>query len=73
MNRAMTQPMNTLSTHVLDTAHGKPAAGMALILSDAGGTVLFSGHTNNDGRCRRRMRGAIACLSPWRNIIATPA
>ena len=51
MSRALNQPMSTLSTHVLDTAHGKPAAGMALILSEAGGAVLFSGHTNEDGRC----------------------
>ena len=51
MSPTMSQPMSTLSTHVLDTAHGQPAAGMALTLSDAGGAVLFSGHTNADGRC----------------------
>ncbi len=43
--------MSSLSTHVLDTAHGKPATGIALILSDADGAELFSGHTNEDGRC----------------------
>lgn len=43
--------MSTLSTHVLDTAHGKPAAGVALTLAQADGTVLFSGITNADGRC----------------------
>jgi len=43
--------MTTLSTHVLDTAHGRPAAGMALALFDEYGTVLFRGVTDGDGRC----------------------
>lgn len=43
--------MTTLSTHVLDTMHGRPAAGMQLWLEDAVGTVLFAGETNADGRC----------------------
>jgi 5-hydroxyisourate hydrolase len=43
--------MSTLSTHVLDTAHGHPAAGVALILARADGTVLYQGFTNADGRC----------------------
>lgn len=43
--------MSTLSTHVLDTAHGCPAAGVALSLSDGTGAVLFEGTTNADGRC----------------------
>jgi len=43
--------MSTLSTHVLDTAHGRPAAGIALTLSQADGAVLFTGQTNDDGRC----------------------
>ena len=43
--------MTTLSTHVLDTMHGRPAAGVALRLEDAGGAVLFTGETNGDGRC----------------------
>lgn len=43
--------MTTLSTHVLDTAHGIPAAGVALTLRYAAGAVLFSGATNADGRC----------------------
>ena len=41
----------TLSTHVLDTTHGRPAAGVALRLSTAAGEPLFSGVTNADGRC----------------------
>ena len=43
--------MTTLSTHVLDTMNGKPAAGMQLWLEDADGEALFAGETNADGRC----------------------
>jgi len=43
--------MSTLSTHVLDTAQGRPAVGVPLQLSSADGTELFSGQTNADGRC----------------------
>lgn len=42
--------MSTLSTHVLDTTHGLPAAGVAVLLSCAG-QVLLQAHTNADGRC----------------------
>jgi len=40
----------TLSTHVLDTAHGRPAAGMAIGLFGPDGTVV-AGLTDGDGRC----------------------
>ena len=43
--------MISLSTHVLDTARGRPAAGIALTLARADATVLFDGHTDADGRC----------------------
>lgn len=43
--------MNSLSTHVLDTAHGIPAEGVAIALVAEGGTILFTGQTNADGRC----------------------
>jgi len=40
-----------LTTHVLDTAHGRPAAGMALTLTRlADGAVLVHTVTNADGR-----------------------
>ena len=42
--------MSSLSTHVLDTMHGCPAAGVAVRLV-AGGAMLFQGETNTDGRC----------------------
>ena len=41
--------MSSLSTHVLDTAHGRPAAGVAVTLSGAAG-MLFAGTTDADGR-----------------------
>lgn len=46
--------MAKLSTHVLDTTHGKPAAGVAIELyrlDQAGRTLLTSAATNVDGRC----------------------
>ena len=44
----------TISTHVLDTAIGRPAAGVPLVLSrlSAGAWIeAGSGTTNADGRC----------------------
>lgn len=42
--------MTGLTTHVLDTTHGRPAAGVALrLIRD--GKVLASTRTNADGRC----------------------
>lgn len=43
--------MSSLSTHVLDTTHGRPAAGVSLTLRDVDGVVLFAGTTDADGRC----------------------
>lgn len=40
----------SLSTHVLDTARGTPAAGMAVALLDAGQNPLAERVTNDDGR-----------------------
>lgn len=42
--------MSGLTTHVLDTAHGRPAAGMAVRLF-RGGELIAQGTTNADGRC----------------------
>ncbi|WP_342114391.1 hydroxyisourate hydrolase [Pseudoduganella sp. OTU4001] len=46
--------MGKLSTHVLDTAHGKPAAGVRVALyalAGSGRTLLKEDVTNADGRC----------------------
>lgn len=46
--------MGRLSTHVLDTAQGKPAAGVAITLvridADDSRTILVETRTNADGR-----------------------
>ena len=42
--------MGTLSTHVLDTAAGRPAAGIAVTLARRDGTQLDRGVTDADGR-----------------------
>ncbi len=47
----MTVSTRSLSTHVLDTASGRPAAGMRIVLTRlADGQVLADRHTNADGR-----------------------
>ncbi|WP_027135746.1 hydroxyisourate hydrolase [Geminicoccus roseus] len=47
--------MGRLTTHVLDTAHGRPARGMALalyrILADGNRQLVAERRTNADGRC----------------------
>jgi 5-hydroxyisourate hydrolase len=42
--------MGQLSTHVLDTAHGRPAGGMAVRLSRSDGSLLKAFVLNADGR-----------------------
>ncbi|HEY3530806.1 MAG TPA: hydroxyisourate hydrolase [Nocardioides sp.] len=42
--------MPTLSTHVLDTARGRPAAGVPVHLLDASGEALADAVTDDDGR-----------------------
>ncbi|MEO8408026.1 MAG: hydroxyisourate hydrolase [Oxalobacteraceae bacterium] len=46
--------MSRLTTHVLDTAHGKPGAGIKIALYkivDNAKQLLLSTITNQDGRC----------------------
>jgi 5-hydroxyisourate hydrolase len=44
--------MTTLSTHVLDTERGAPAAGVHVELFRADGTLAGDGVTDEDGRIR---------------------
>ena len=48
--------MTGLTTHVLDTAQGRPAVGVELRLWHEG-RLLFSGATNEDGRCPGLLSG----------------
>lgn len=43
--------MAGITTHVLDTAKGRPAAGVRITLK-RGGEVIFAGATDDDGRAR---------------------
>jgi 5-hydroxyisourate hydrolase len=43
----------TLSTHVLDTSEGRPAAGVKVSLYDASGAAIGAGVTDADGRVGR--------------------
>jgi 5-hydroxyisourate hydrolase len=42
--------MGTLSTHVLDTALGRPAAGVGVVLETVAGEAIGDGITDGDGR-----------------------
>jgi 5-hydroxyisourate hydrolase len=42
--------MSHVTTHVLDTARGRPAAGVDVVLADGTGTELARGTTDDDGR-----------------------
>jgi 5-hydroxyisourate hydrolase len=45
--------VSTVTTHVLDTALGRPAAGVAVRLERADGAAVADGITDADGRVRR--------------------
>ena len=51
--------MTSLSTHVLDTMHGRPAAGLTVALSGPDGEIA-RGRTNADGRCPELVAGSLA-------------
>ena len=42
--------MGTLSTHVLDTSLGRPAAGVGVVLESRDGAVVGEARTDGDGR-----------------------
>ncbi len=55
----MTSHMTKVSTHVLDATSGRPAAGVAVTLSSADGTVLAEAATDDDGRIDELYRGGL--------------
>ena len=69
-----TTRMGRLTTHVLDTAHGTPAGGMAVALlrRDGGGYVqVLATTTNADGRCDRPLlEGATLTAGRYRLVFA---
>ena len=60
--------MGKLTTHVLDTYHGTPAAGVAIELTRIGPAreSLVRTATNADGRCEAPL------LSGERSLVAVP-
>jgi 5-hydroxyisourate hydrolase len=46
----MSMAASHVTTHVLDSATGKPAAGVLVALEDAAGATLASAATDDDGR-----------------------
>ncbi len=61
-----------LTTHVLDTATGKPATGLPLTLmrvEDGVATVLARFHTNEDGRCDAPLLAEAALLPGMYEIV----
>lgn len=53
--------MSSMTTHILDTALGRPASGVPLILAKAGGGGWKSvgrGMTDIDGRCKILLKDA---------------
>ena len=58
--------MAKLSTHVLDTVHGTPAAGVLIelfALDGASARLLVSVHTNTDGRSAQPLLEGMAVTS----------
>jgi 5-hydroxyisourate hydrolase len=52
--------MTSISTHVLDTAEGRPAAGVPVELQDASGSTVAAGVTDDDGRVASLADGLVA-------------
>jgi hydroxyisourate hydrolase len=55
--------MSVITTHVLDTVLGKPAAGISVRLEQKNAgqfAVISTGITDNDGRCRNLSQNAVA-------------
>jgi 5-hydroxyisourate hydrolase len=66
--------MSGISTHVLDTARGKPAAGVAVTLevaADGGWRELARGTTDVDGRVATLLPGGAPAAGEYRLRFAT--
>jgi len=61
--------MAAITTHILDTSLGKPAAGVRVELhrnSDGEWITVGAGSTNDDGRAKELMGGAALSAGTWR-------
>lgn len=69
--------MSGITTHVLDTARGKPAAGVAITLeirTEDGWRALGNAATDPDGRARRLLPDGVALITgTYRITFATAA
>jgi 5-hydroxyisourate hydrolase len=61
--------LGRLTTHVLNTAHGVPAAGMAVRLMDGSRVVIVDTETNADGRCEAPLLDGLT-FKPGKYILA---
>ena len=55
--------MSTLSTHVLDSARGRPASGVGVRLESSDGAEIATGRTDADGRITDLVSDALAAGS----------
>jgi len=63
-----------ITTHVLDTAHGHPAAGVAIVLeelTESGWLVVGGGTTDSDGRLRTLLQPGTLKTGTYRLIFDT--
>jgi 5-hydroxyisourate hydrolase len=66
--------MGQITTHVLDTANGLPAAGIAVRLLDAQGQILAETITNQNGRCDQPLlEGDLLKIGAYTVVFATAA
>jgi 5-hydroxyisourate hydrolase len=63
--------MGRITTHVLDTAAGKPAAGLKVVLTRLGATpeAIATGVTNGDGRLDRPLLDGAAFATGTYEIV----
>jgi 5-hydroxyisourate hydrolase len=63
--------MSGISTHVLDTSLGRPAAGVSVVLETASGKELARGTTDADGRIGALLAGGVSVEGDYRLRFAT--
>ena len=67
-----TESAGRLTTHVLDTMHGKPAAGLAVTLFQISGDsreLVVTTKTNSDGRCDAPLLSGAAMVPGFYELV----